>query len=100
MRGMIQLHIVVSLSFQSIPATLKPGRHSNSQEPSITVVCAWHFSSNRFLICFTSKIPATSLTLIFDRMDLSLPSIFAPRRGADLRVAKSELCTPGWLTTT
>jgi hypothetical protein len=31
-----------------------------------------------------------------DRIELSLPSIFAPKRGADLRDAKSVLCTPGW----
>lgn len=81
-------------------ATAERGHHGNLQEPSMTVVCALHVSSRRDLISFASRRPPTSLTLIFDRMDLSLPSIFAPRRGADFRVEKSALCTPGWLTMT
>ena len=66
----------------------------------MAVVCALHFSVRIVLISVVSNKPVTSSTLILERIDLSLPSIFAPRRGADLRVEKSELCTPGWLTTT
>lgn len=96
----IQLKILVSDSSHVVPAMPKMGHHGNSQEPSIAVVCALQFSTKKFLICFASNRPATSLTLMWDRMDLSLPSIFAPRRGADLRAEKSVLCTPGWVTTT
>lgn len=66
----------------------------------MAVVFVLHFVSKNPLTSLASNNPATSLTVIFDRIVLSLPSIFAPRRGADLRVEKSELCTPGWLTTT
>lgn len=61
----------------------------------MAVVFALHFFSKNPLTSLASSRPATSLTVIFDRIALSLPSIFAPRRGADLRVEKSELCTPG-----
>ena len=66
----------------------------------MAIVCALHLSSRICLTDPASNSPATSFTLIVDRIDLSLPNTFAPRRGADLRVAKSELCTPGWLTMT
>jgi hypothetical protein len=43
----------------------------------------------------TTAVDAScKLMLILDRIELSFPSIFAPKRGADFRVEKSELCTP------
>lgn len=68
----------------------------DSQDPSMVVVCVLHSVSRIFLTSFGSSNPATSLTLILERIELSFPSNFAPKRGADLRVEKSELCTPGW----
>jgi hypothetical protein len=70
--------------------------HINLQEALTAVIWALHFSTNRLLISLGSTRPVTSLTLILDLMERSFPSIFAPKRGADLRVEKSELCTPGW----
>lgn len=93
---MIRLQIVVSYDARGRLATSIVGHRNNSQAPSMVVVWALHFSSRRLLICLGSTKPATSLTLILDRIELSLPSIFAPKRGADLRDAKSVLCTPGW----
>lgn len=95
MRGMIRLHIV---SFDVLRGFAKAvdGHQSNSQEASTAVVWALHFFPKRLLISLGSTKPATSLMLILDRIELSFPSIFAPKRGADFRVEKSELCTPGW----
>lgn len=93
MRGMIRLDII-SLGLSA--GRQLGGHRCDSHDPLMVVVLALHFVSRMFLTCFGSTKPDTSLTLILERIELSLPSIFAPKRGADLRVEKSEACAPGW----